>query len=257
MTTDGDLKADQEAWRRADISGAEYEGFGTIPEGRQTSAEFRTTEAAQTGATVGAPDHRWDPPRYEIALQFGFLHYPTRQLEGVAVSLTSPNPELPPHAIGLSDNIDGGWRGGVSVTMNTWRWISSEFGYHIQRGKYRLEQVDIPGDIDEDLGYETYSSGIGDQAVRIQPAGACTPARIPMAAYVAVGPALQLIHLTDAPVKRAPKAFKLGLAKHRDAESRVRLRPYAAFGWRRNLSSRIAVRGGCEVPRAPADYDAL
>ena len=46
MTTDGDLKTDQGAWRRADISGAEYEGFGTIPEGRQTSAEFRTTEAA-------------------------------------------------------------------------------------------------------------------------------------------------------------------------------------------------------------------
>ena len=44
--------------------------------------------------------------------------------------------------------------------MNTWRWVSSEFGYHIQRGKYRLEQVDIPGDIDENLGYETYRVGL-------------------------------------------------------------------------------------------------
>jgi opacity protein-like surface antigen len=207
MTTDGDLKPDQGAWRKADASGAEYEGFGTIPEGRQTSAELRTTEAAQTGA----PDRRWDPPGYEIGLQLGFLDYSTRQLEGVAVSLTSPNSGLPPHAIGLSDNIDGGWRGGISVTMNTWRWISSEFGYHVQRGKYHLEQVDIPGTIDDDLGYETYSVGLATRQFEYNVLAHARPRESRWRPYVAVGPAFQLMHLTDAPVKRAPKPFKLGL----------------------------------------------
>jgi len=46
-----------------------------------------------------------------------------------------------------TDTIDEGWGAGFSVTMNSWRWISSEFGYHIQRGKYRLEQFDVPGHI--------------------------------------------------------------------------------------------------------------
>jgi hypothetical protein len=211
MTKDGDLKADEGAWQRTDISGAQYEGFGTIPEGRERSAEFQTTEAAYVGASVGAPDRRWDPPGYEIALNLGFLEYSTRQLEGVAVTLTSPNPEFPPHAIGLSDNIDGGWRGGISVTMNAWRWISSEFGYHVQRGKYHLKQVDIPGTIDDDLGYETYSVGLATRQFEYNVLAHARPRESRWRPYVAAGPVFQLIHLTDAPVKRAPKPFKLGL----------------------------------------------
>jgi hypothetical protein len=210
MTSDVDLKEDPGAWQRADISGAEYEGFGTIPEGREASAEFRTTEAAPT-SPMAAPDRRWDPPRYEMALQVGFLDYSIKQLEQVAVSLTSPNPGLPPHAIGLSDNIDGGWRGGVSVTMNTRRWVSSEFGYHIQRGKYRLEQVDIPGDIDADLGYETYRVGLATRQLEYNLLVHARPPESRWRPYATAGPALQMIHLSDAPVKRAPRQFKLGL----------------------------------------------
>jgi hypothetical protein len=210
IARDGELQTEQGAWRKADVSGAEYEGFGPIPEGRQTSAEFRTTDTAQTGA-MAATDHRWDPPRYEIALQGGYLHYPTKQLEGVAVFLTSPNPELPPQAIGLFDDIDDGWSAGLSVTMNTWRWVSSEFGYHIQRGKYRLEQFDIPGDIDEDLGYETRRVGLATRQFEYNLLVHARPRESRWRPYAAAGPALQLIHLTDAPVKRAPRAFRLGL----------------------------------------------
>jgi opacity protein-like surface antigen len=211
MTSDAELEEDQGAWQRADTSGAEYEGFGTIPEGQEASGEFRATADGQTSAAIKTPDRRWDPPRYEIALHLGFLDYSIKQLERVAVSLTSPNPMLPPHAIGLSDNIDGGWRGGVSVTMNTSRWISSEFGYHIQRGKYNLEQVDIPGDIDNDLGYETYNVGLATRQFEYSLLVHVRPRESRWRPYVAAGPALQLMHLTDAPVKHAPKAFKLGL----------------------------------------------
>ena len=160
MTTDGDLKNDQGAWRRADVFGRRVRRLRNHTGRASNICRVQDDRCCRTGANVGAPDHRWDPPGYEIALQLGFLDYSIRQLEGVAVSLTSPNPGLPPHAIGLSDHIDGGWRGGVSLTMNTWRWISSEFGYHVQRGKYRLEQFDIPGDIDTDLVYETYRVGL-------------------------------------------------------------------------------------------------
>jgi hypothetical protein len=211
LATDTDLKTDQGDWQRADISGAEYEGFGTIPEGHETPAEFKTTDAAQTDPAVRAPDHRWDSPRYEIALQFGYLHYPTKQFEGVVVSLTSPNTELPPYAIGLSDHINDGRSAGLSVTMNTSRWLSSEFGYHIQRGKYRLEQFDIAGDIDKDLVYETYAVGLATRQFEYNLLMHARPRESRWRPYIAVGPALQLIHLTDAPVKRAPRVFRLGL----------------------------------------------
>ena len=143
------------------------------------------------GREAAGTDHRWDPPRYEIALQGGNLHYPTKQLEGVAVLLTSPNPELPPYAIGLSDDIDDGWSAGLSVTMNTWRWVSSEFGYHIRRGKYRLEQFDIPGNIDEGLGYETYGVGLATRQFEYNLLVHARPRESRWRPYVAAGPALQ------------------------------------------------------------------
>ena len=95
--------------------------------------------------------------------------------------------------------------------MNTSRWVSSEFGYHIQRGKYRLEQFDIPGDIDEGLGYVTRRVGLATRQFEYNLLVHARPRESRWRPYIAAGPVLQLIHLTDAPVKRAPRAFRLGL----------------------------------------------
>ena len=208
MAADDELKPESGAWHKADISGTDYEGFGDIPADRQSSVKFEDADTTQTNA---AADHRWDPPRREIAVEGGYLQYPNKQLEAVGVFMTSPKPDLPPYAIGLFDDINDGWSAGISVTLNTWRWVSSEFGYHLHQGKYRLEKFDIPGDIDEQGSYDAYTVGLTTRQFEYNVLVHARPRESRWRPYVAVGPALQLIHLTDAPVRRAPRAFKLGL----------------------------------------------
>ena len=48
------------------------------------------------GRDRGAPDQRWDPPGYEIALQLGFLDYSTGQLEESRSLLRRRTRSFPP-----------------------------------------------------------------------------------------------------------------------------------------------------------------
>jgi len=130
----------------------------------------------------------------------------------VGVYVSAPgHPELPDNLLGITDDVNDGWSAGVSVTLNTWRWVSSEFGYNIQRGKYRLEVFDLPGTLDDDVLYETATSGLVTRQFEYNLLLHARPRESRWRPYVTAGPVLQLIHLTDAPVKRAPAAFRLGM----------------------------------------------
>ncbi len=214
MKTNGNLKIDPGAWQKADIEGNSYEGYGDITH-RQTSLERRSNLSEDRQAALAAEhkDHRWDAPRYEIAIHGGFLRYPTKDLEAVGIFFRAPDsdPESSDIALGIADDIDNGWSAGVSVTLNTWRWVSSEFGYHIQRGKYRLEVFDLPGPEDDHIFYEADKSGLATRQFEYSMLFHAKPRESRWRPYVMAGPALQLIHLTDAPVKRAHPAFRLGM----------------------------------------------
>ena len=85
-----------------------------MSEERQTSVrtenEVSSEQAPPQPAGDNAPSHRWDPPRYEISLQGGYLRYPDIRAEAVGVVLTpdAANPNLPVYGIILADG--GGWR---------------------------------------------------------------------------------------------------------------------------------------------------
>lgn len=72
-----DLKADPGAWRKSDLSGTEFKGIGNLPAERQPSAHIKGGEESppEPVVLVHEASHRWDPPRYEIALQAGWLRY--------------------------------------------------------------------------------------------------------------------------------------------------------------------------------------
>ena len=44
----------------------------------------------------------------------------------------------PEYFTGLADNSTDGWAAGVSLTLNSWKWISSELAYTQQQTKYQL-----------------------------------------------------------------------------------------------------------------------
>lgn len=214
--TKNELKPERGTWRKANIAGVDYTGLGDISTEEQPTARIGSGNGE--GTTPGPAEeaaeksHRWDPPRYEIGVQGGYLRYPTIRTEGIGIfaSPVDPNSLDPSFLIGLFDEVDGGWSAGIVFTANTWRWISNEFSYNYQRGKYRMG-VFVLNTADIDPIQETQTVGLATRQFEYNILFNARPRESRWRPYVAVGPALQLISLTDAPIKKASGPFKLGL----------------------------------------------
>jgi len=211
-----ELKPERGTWRKANVAGIDYTGIGDISIDEQPAAriDFGNGEETTPGPVEEAAEkaHRWDPPRYEIGLQGGYLRYPTLRTEGIAIfaSPVDPSSVDPSFFIGLFDEVDGGWSAGIVFTANTWRWISNEFSYNYQRGKYRMGVfvLDTGG---EDPIQSVQSVGLATRQFEYNILFNARPRESRWRPYVAVGPAVQLLSLTDAPIKKASGPFKLGL----------------------------------------------
>ena len=211
-----DLKTDTGAWQKSDVSGTKFTSISTDPSrqlsGRQPSVggvdSAQSSSEAESNARP-AENHRWDPPRYEIALQGGKLRYPHSAASQLEVNLSQSGSLIGLAA--LADAISGGsWTAGVSLTLNTWRWVSNEFSYQYQQSSYGYGTIGIsvPGlvrgckrlkpDFQPDSSEYNVLVHARSREARWRP-------------YVAVGPVLQLISLTSAPLKKPSKVFTLGL----------------------------------------------
>jgi hypothetical protein len=100
---------------------------------------------------------------------------------------------------------------GVSLTANSWRWFSSEFAYQYQRGTYALASLTFGGTADVNPNLILQEVGL---AVRQFEYNLLVHGRLPKSKWrpcAAIGPALQMFSLRDAPLKKPSKPFKLGL----------------------------------------------
>jgi hypothetical protein len=206
------LKPSEGAWQTTDLSGTEFQGVGVMPEERQPSVRLKEEEPQespdQQRDTVNP--HRWDAPRYEIGIQGGYLRYPSTRTDAVGVLLTPEQvgSNLPAYAVVLADELDGGWTAGISFTTNTWRWVSNEFSYQYQRGKYHIGAFQF--DEASEPKPETQQVGLVTRQFEYNILVHARPRESRWRPYVAAGPVLQLLSLTDAPIKRAAGPFKLG-----------------------------------------------
>jgi hypothetical protein len=208
------LKPDEGAWRKTDISGTEYSGIGALsPERRPASNDVGATgidEAARNTATALEESHRWDPPRYEIGLQGGYLRYPSLKQELVTYTalpqdLTDPARQI--YFGGLGEQFSGGWTAGLSATLNTWKWISNQFTYTYQRGTYNSAEIFTKPVVQEIEG----RAGLVTRQFEYNLLIHLRPPRSRWRPYAALGPALVVTALADAPVRKAAGPFKLGL----------------------------------------------
>lgn len=203
-----DLKADPGAWRKSDLSGTQFEGTAVNAVERQPAAEIVSDDTARPPTPRA---NRWEPPRYEIALHGGYLRYPTLRTEAIGVSLT-PLPgfeNLPTGVSVLADEVDGGWVAGISLTLNTWRWVSNEFSYFYQRGKYNYASLTLGADPSDGLTED--GSTLVTRQFSYNVLVHARPATARWRPYVAAGPVLQLLSLTDAVLKKPGGPFRLGL----------------------------------------------
>jgi hypothetical protein len=213
-----ELKPDPGAWRMADVSGSDFKGIGNAPL-HQPAARPRpdVSQAAAPDPSVIAAEesHKWDPPRYEIGLQGGYLFYPNQRVDANAILLipkdllTNPNAG-PIQGGAFADEVEGGWTVGINFTANTWKWFSNQFSYNYQRGKYQLDIFDF-GAAEDSEAFTTQRVGLVTRQFDYNLLFNLRPPKSRWRPYLAVGPALQMISLADAPLRKAPPAFKVGL----------------------------------------------
>ncbi|MGA8595546.1 MAG: LssY C-terminal domain-containing protein [Bryobacteraceae bacterium] len=216
-----DLKPETGAWQKSDVSGAEFKGAGSVPTSLQPSARIggsptREITPAPTEASAEG-SHRWDPPRYEIALQGGYLNYPTTRFESVGAFLVPESPDAPTWDVGFRDAINGGWSAGISFTANTWRWVSNEFGYHYQRGKLLISTyfADLGAENEEGtfLPNRHGACRVGDETVRVQRSCARPAARVAVAALCRDRTGTRVDLPSRQPYQKSARAFQSRTAK--------------------------------------------
>jgi hypothetical protein len=157
---------------------------------------------------------RWRPVSVELGFSVGesmFCHS-TVGPEGVIIWRREPSGARQLFALEAGNRISPGFSLGGTVTLNSSRWISHELGFQYLRGIFQIGLA----------GLDTRGMAIAD-AVEEQRAGLLTrqfsystlfnfrPRESRWRPYVAIGPALQLVHLTDAPFRKAGGVFRLGL----------------------------------------------
>ena len=219
LRSTSELPPDTGSWRKTDASGADYKGFGSNPGLQQRSGE-KPTEVPSPEDTAAIEkakqSHKWDPPRYEFALQGGYMHMRVDFLSGVGVIEESSVATNPTYFLFLGDQVGDGWAAGGSVTVNSWKHFSNEFSYFRQQVKYELGTVAAtipPGeniildesDLDTDrIGLVTRQFEYNLLIHPTRPTSRWRP-------YAAVGPVLQLVALNGAPLKKPAGVYTLGL----------------------------------------------
>lgn len=143
--------------------------------------------------------HKWDPPRFEIALNLGYSNYRNHILETTALSLSSSDPNKPDYLLSLGDGVFDGWAAGVSLTLNSWNWISNEFSYMRQQTKFDLVGITISSAPGEQPPLDVTTVGLVTRRFAYNTVFNLRPRKSRWRPYVSAGPAFQLLALSELP----------------------------------------------------------
>ena len=219
LATQGELPQDTGHWQQSDASGTQYRVGGTAPTLLRRQPPWTTPSKAESQPDPAAQalirSHRWDPPHYEIAIQGGYSRFVNINLENVLLIQSPLDPNAPDaHTFiqAFADTATDGWAAGVSLTLNSWNWISNEFAYTQQQTKYVLY---IPGYTSSSSGPEEPGAGpvgLSTRQAEYNMLFHALPRKSRFRPYFAVGPDLQLIKLAAAPLKNPSGYFRLGLS---------------------------------------------
>jgi len=213
LATKGELGEDTGNWQKSDASGTQYRIAGTAPHllrrGRPSTAGQSDLDAPSRDLIA---EHRWDPPHYEIGLNVGYSRYRDPELEFTQVFLESSNPNEPTYGIALNDSVGDGWAASISLTLNSSNWVSNEFAYSRQQTKFDLEE-DSGSSNEDDVGSSNSRIvGLVTRQAEYNTVFNLRPRKSRWRPYVSAGPVLQLISLSDAPLKKPSGYFRLGLS---------------------------------------------
>jgi hypothetical protein len=214
LSNQGELGEDTGNWRKSDAQGNQYRLAGTAPHLLRRKGPGPNTPSGQNEPDAEAKAriaaHRWDPPHYEIALNLGYSRYRTPDLEFTQVFLESPGKTT--YGISLYDAVGDGWAASISLTLNSWKWVSNEFAYSRQQTKFNLGEISASSDPNEPSSVDTRLVGLVTRQAEYNMLFHLRPRESRWRPYIAAGPVLQLIALSNAPLKQPAGYFRLGLS---------------------------------------------
>ena len=158
----------------------------------------------------------WEAPRVELSMDFGFLRFGNNSsgAEGVLINHRFPlaNGSTEPFTVIAENLVRSGISMGGSVTLNSQRWMSHELGLHYQRGKFKLGLQSVTKTGSTDLpSVEEQNTGIVTRQFSYNTLLNLKPRESRWRPYLAAGPVLQMINLSDSPFKQARGLFRFGL----------------------------------------------
>ncbi len=199
--------------REMDIEGNRY----TI-EGDPNPKEVAAKPQPSSGSAPRPKPPRanlWSPPSVELGVNGGWLGYYGGNGGAVGYLIQSTIPPDQFFLLVLGNGLDNGWNIGGTVTLDSYKHFSHEFGFNHSFTTFDIGLVvafndETSPDIQSQFAFS--SSGLGTSQFTYNLLYNFTPKTSRLRPYLAIGPALQLMHLDDAPIKKAPGWFKLGLS---------------------------------------------
>ncbi len=158
----------------------------------------------------------WEKPTVELGFTIGTSLF-CRSTVGEEAWLVTRHmtPQGPEMRTGLaaSNQIRSGWAVGGTVTVHANRWISNEVGFHYQRGSFLLGLTHLRGSSNEKIpGIVEQRAGLLSRQFSYNTIAHLRPLESKFRPYIAIWPALQLVHLTDAPFRNSRGVFRIGLS---------------------------------------------
>ena len=169
----------------------------------------------QSKTPTPAKAESWAPPSVEIGLRGGFHGYYGGNGGAIAYLFTDEtNPETVLLLV-LGNSLHNGWELGGTVTIDPQRYLSHEFSYDYSFTEFNLGLAVVGNDAtsQQEINQIVFSpSGLRTSQFAYNFMANFTPKTSRLRPYLAVGPSLSLMHLSDAPIKKAPGWFRLGLS---------------------------------------------
>ncbi len=217
LATQGELGENTGNWRKSDASGTQYRLAGTAPSllrrgGSWSKLEGQPANEIDATSRELIAAHKWDPPHFEIAFSGGYSRY-RNDIQEIALLELDSSANEPSYYLGLGDAVGDGWAARVSLTLNSWNWISNEFSYAQQQTKYYLFAEEFPQDPQEEpLVLDAEVTGLTTRRFAYNTLFNARPRKSRWRPYVFGGPTVQLVSVVGTPLKKPAGYFKLGLS---------------------------------------------
>lgn len=202
----------EEPARKLDVEGSKY----TIDSRYEARDSYSPPPpAGEAASEPEEPDpRRWAPPSVELGLHAGFHGYYGGNGGAIALLITDVDTNDPVAIVALGNSLGNGWEIGGTVTLDPQKYLSHEFSFDQSYTAFTLGFAVVgtdstSGDLLTAFAFDQSSLRTSQFAYDLLINA--TPKTSRWRPYVAVGPALQLMHLADAPITKAPSWYKLGL----------------------------------------------